>query len=405
MDSRKEIGRRIASARCRRGLSQAVLSGLVGRSESWLSQVERGQRAVDSHTVLNALAEILGLSVDELTARSGGCPSRYRAASCIRQAMMSYDGLSCLIDPRHTEASIESVAWLRHEIRRVNELYQATRYDEAGARLPRLIVAAELGSRHAPAAQREPYQVLRALTYHAATTTLRRVGEAELAWCAADRSLAAAQEAGRPLLAAVSAYRLGHVLIRLRETGKALNLLLDAADALRRTVRGSLPPRIAPVVGALHLAAVTAAATARDHAATADFLKGARRIAEQLGGDRNDFWMAFGMSNVAIHEISAAVEFGDAREAIGKGESLHLDALAAGLVGRRSQVHLDLARAYALQRKDAAAVNMLLEAERLSPELLRYGMRPRELLTQLLKREHRASTPQLRALARRAGVV
>jgi len=50
-------------------------------------------------------------------------------------------------------------------------------------------------------------------------------------------------------------------------------------------------------------------------------------------------------------------------------------------------------------------VNMLLEAERLSPELVRYGGRPRELLTQLLKREHRASTPRLRPLAHRAGIV
>ncbi len=42
-------GQRIARARRRRGLSQAVLAGLVGRSESWLSQVERGKRGVDSH--------------------------------------------------------------------------------------------------------------------------------------------------------------------------------------------------------------------------------------------------------------------------------------------------------------------------------------------------------------------
>ena len=36
---REPAGRRIAWARRRRGLSQAVLAGLVGRSESWLSDV------------------------------------------------------------------------------------------------------------------------------------------------------------------------------------------------------------------------------------------------------------------------------------------------------------------------------------------------------------------------------
>jgi len=41
-------GLRIARARRRRGLSQAVLAGLVGRSESWLSQVGRGSAAAQS---------------------------------------------------------------------------------------------------------------------------------------------------------------------------------------------------------------------------------------------------------------------------------------------------------------------------------------------------------------------
>ncbi len=56
---RETAGQRIARARRRRGLSQAVLAGLVGRSESWLSQVERGKRGVDSHSVLARLAEVL----------------------------------------------------------------------------------------------------------------------------------------------------------------------------------------------------------------------------------------------------------------------------------------------------------------------------------------------------------
>ncbi|GGS79207.1 transcriptional regulator [Planobispora rosea] len=403
MDARKEIGQRIARARRRRGLSQVVLAGLIGRSESWLSQVERGQRPMDSHTVISALAEILGLPVDELTATKTDTMTQYRAASAIRQAMMSYDGLASLINPRHVEGSLESLVWLRHEVRRVNRLYQATHYDDVGRRLPGLIVATELGSRHAPTKHRRAYQTLRSLTYHCTTTTLRRVGEAELAWMAADRSLAAAEEAERPLLVAVSAYRLGYVFVRLREADRALQVVLRAADALNRSSRRA-DPRPLSLLGALHLVAVTATAARYDQAAVRTFLEQARQTAELIGEERNDFWTAFGPANVTIHEISSAVEAGDARQAIRKSEALNPDDLAAGLVGRRAQVHLDLARAYALQRKDAAAVNMLLEAERLSPELVRYGSRPRDLLTQLLKREHRASTPQLRGLATRAGI-
>ena len=60
-------GQRIARARRRRGLSQVALAGLAGRSESWLSQVERGLRPVDSHSVLVSLADILHVDVRELT--------------------------------------------------------------------------------------------------------------------------------------------------------------------------------------------------------------------------------------------------------------------------------------------------------------------------------------------------
>ncbi len=67
-------GQRIARARRRRGLFQAALAGLVGRSESWLSQVERGLRQVDSHDVLMSLAEILHVEVTDLTGDEASDP-------------------------------------------------------------------------------------------------------------------------------------------------------------------------------------------------------------------------------------------------------------------------------------------------------------------------------------------
>jgi hypothetical protein len=108
---------------------------------------------------------------------------------------------------------------------------------------------------------------------------------------------------------------------------------------------------------------------------------------------------------VTIHEVSIAVAFGDPKLALRRSESLDIDRLGPGLLGRRAQVMLDLARAYGQQRKDAAAVNTLLRAEKVSPELVRYDPRTNELLTELVRREHHVSTPELRGLARRAGVV
>ena len=68
-------------------------------------------------------------------------------------------------------------------------------------------------------------------------------------------------------------------------------------------------------------------------------------------------------------------------------------------------VSLDLARGYAMRKQDAAAVNILLAAERQSPQLVRYDARTRDVLMTLIRREHRPSTPELRPLAQRAGVI
>ena len=91
-------GARIARARRRRGLSQSVLAGLVGRSESWLSQVERGKRGVDSYVVLTRMAEVLRVEVEELTGPGGGDGEEgqrvYEPAAEIERAMMGYEAAS-----------------------------------------------------------------------------------------------------------------------------------------------------------------------------------------------------------------------------------------------------------------------------------------------------------------------
>jgi hypothetical protein len=138
----------------------------------------------------------------------------------------------------------------------------------------------------------------------------------------------------------------------------------------------------------LHLAGALAAAAEFDRAAADQSLAAAGRVAEQIGADRNDHWTAFGPTNVRIHQISAAVAFGDANMAVETGEALDLQNLPAGLAGRRSQVSLDLARGYAQQRHDAAAVNMLLDAERAAPQLVRYPRCARLDAPQGTPREH-----------------
>lgn len=398
-------GQRIARARRRRGLSQAALAGLVGRSESWLSQVERGLRPVDSHSVLTSLAEILRVEVAELTGEEATdqLGSRYAAAREIERAMMAYDGLESVISA-DAAGRPPDVARFRLGVERANRAYQAACYDEAGRMLPALIRGVETAVRTYPRRDAIAVRVLRSQVYQTTAMVLSRVGETGLAWTAADRAMTAAEHADSGLLAAVSAFRLAHVFIRRKRATEARDLVSGAASALQRSGSRSDPERLS-VLGGLHLADALASAADFDRAATDRSLIEARQIADRLNEDRNDHWTAFGPTNVRIHEVSSAVAFGDAETAVGAGETLDLQHLPVGLAGRRSQVSLDLARAYAQQRHDAAAVNMLLDAERIAPQLVRYDIATHDLLALLIRREHRASTPQLRPLAHRAGVI
>jgi DNA-binding XRE family transcriptional regulator len=55
----EQFGARVALRRRELGLSQPELGRRIGRSESWVSQIERGVRHIDRVSVLQALAEAL----------------------------------------------------------------------------------------------------------------------------------------------------------------------------------------------------------------------------------------------------------------------------------------------------------------------------------------------------------
>jgi transcriptional regulator with XRE-family HTH domain len=171
-------GRLIARARRRRGLSQAALAGLVGRSESWLSQVERGLRQVDSYNVLTSLAEILRVDVAELTGEAPVDPqmSGYTAAREIERAMMAYDALESVISTDSAERPPD-LERLRLGVQQVNRTYQAARYDEAGRMLPALIRSVEIAARTCPHRDSGAVSVVRAEIYQATTMVLSRVGD------------------------------------------------------------------------------------------------------------------------------------------------------------------------------------------------------------------------------------
>lgn len=411
MPTNGPVGERIAIYRRRRGLSQTVLAGLIGRSVSWLSQVERGTRAVDRMSVLIDLSRALKVDIAELTgqpfalAPNGGLEPEGLAD--IRRVLMRYAELPSAINPSPSTVSAPpDLIQLRSRVETAWRLRQASRYGQLGRQIANLITDAEQATQHYQGDEQRTAFALLAETYQVARAMLRKLGDAHLAWIAADRAVQAGRHADSPLLVAVGARALSQVFTETGQLDAALEISLSSAAALEPWLRqeGNGPEEWS-VWGALLLTAALAAARDNDIGAASDYLRRAARAADQIHGDRNDLWTSFGPTNVAIHGISVAVELGDVPETIRRAEQINTTTLPADLLERRAQVLIDLGRAYVQRRDDAAASAVFRQAEELAAEEVHYSVPVREALREMLKREHRYATPELRPLAQRTGII
>lgn len=296
-----------------------------------------------------------------------------------------------------TDSSGTSIAHTEASIMQVHRLYQLADYD-ASSRLLALVL--QRGTATIPPS-------MTAAAYLAATKLATKLGDSGLAWVSADRCLRFATDAQRPNLVGIAHYQVACALLAAQHVAVAEQTAAIAAEQLASV---ATKPRIRrdealSVQGALVLLLAVIAARRDDGHAAKRHLGEASHLAEQLGRNDNRLWTAFGPTNVAIHELSVQVALGDARRAFQLGETLNTDGLPPVLRGRRSQVHLELARAAVQQGNDSLAVLHLLEAERVATQAMSRNATARNLLTTLLARERKSATLGLRALASRAGMM
>jgi len=396
------IGERIAAYRKRRGISQVALAGLIGRSESWLSQVERGLRGVDRLSVLLDIARVLRVDVESLIGESWRlAPNGGHAPDLLgglRVAMTEYAGLTGQVpDVPRAPATAE----LGQAVAAVHRLYQAADYAAAAQALPDVIRAVDVAAgSHTPTESGEAH-ALRAWAYVAAGKLATKLADADLAWIAADRAAASAELTGSATLKAAAAYQVACAQLR-RDDAEAAERI---AVTTTRPFGGSPDPGLTSATGALWLMAAVTAARRTDRAEAQAHLNAATRLADHLRHDGNHAWTGFGPTNVAIHRVAVAAELGDASDTVRLATAVNTDRLPVGLASRKAQVQLNLAWAQGQRRRDPEAVLHLLEVERTAPQLLQHDVMIHELLRELLRRERRSATPALRNLAVRAGVL
>ncbi len=383
-----------------------ALGKLIGRSESWVSQVERGTRTVDRLSVLAQVADALNIPVSELApdVPQDALSAEYSPYIVeLRQALTGHPALTAVLDEGSPSApSAADIERLTVRAGSVWPLVHASRYAEAAPLLAELIPALEVAGRSLPPGeQRAGLFRTGSMVYQAAAALLAKLGDVESGWIASDRALMAAERAGEPLLVIAAQYRMAHALMNPARLAHARYTAQAAADVLGDRLAGARPEVIS-LWGGLHLVLAIIAAREGSRGKAWEHLDKAAEAAARVGEGRNDFNTEFGPTNVRLHEVSVAVEMGDAGEALDRAARVDESGLSPE---RRARFLIDLARAYGQRRRTAEAVASLLEAETLTPDQVREHPQVRELVADLQHSEGRRASAELKALAHRVGAL
>lgn len=270
--------------------------------------------------------------------------------------------------------------------------FQAVRYRQLAARLPRLIQTATATLDAAPVDGRAPVNAVLAEAYTLATRLAIKLHEQGLAWAMADRTVTAAVASADPATVA-RAHRTAAVLRRSAHHAQAQQLLARAAHQLRADTGLRKPADASLYASMLATAAYTAArADRRDEAWT---------LADEAGGALTGGWAGFGPNDLTLYQAGIARALGDYGQAVDLVLRVRVDLLPTP--ERRARYAEDAALAWIGRGRPVHAYEALREAERIAPQEVRYRPWAHQVTTQLLA-DGRDELPGLRAFATRIGL-
>ena len=401
------IGRRVAHWRSRRRMSQQVFADRLGKSKSWVDKVERGVRRLDKFSVIYEIADVLQLDVQVLMGRDPA--RRPDSLNCIdqveveeiRAALERYDQINAYFNPPAQPPPLTEV---RKAVSHAWQTYQHVRYGMLTRMLPRLLRDTQAADAAYDGDEGREAAHLLGQVYQISSSALRKLGEHELAWLAADRAIAASYRANDDLLAGIATHRIGMALVALGRFRSALEVTVNVANRLAPGRGQEATPERLSVYGTLLLQAAMAAARLGDSATVRDLVTGAEEAAATVGGDYNHYWTSFGPTNVAFYRVATAIEMGEGGRAVETNAAISPADFSAMLPERRAHHLLDLARGLAQIGAIDKAGDTLLDADRLAPAEIRCRPIAHEVVLDVLRRSRGSVSIGIAELAEQMGV-
>jgi transcriptional regulator with XRE-family HTH domain len=401
------IGRRVAYWRNRRRMSQQLFADRLGKSKSWVDKVERGVRRLDRFSVIYEIADVLQLDVQVLLGRdparrpdSVNCVDQVEVSE-IRSALERYDKTTALFTP---PADAPALPELKKAVGHAWLTFQHSKYGVLARMLPRLLRDSQAGAAAYSGDQGRQAAHLLGQVYQIASSTLRKLGEHDLAWLAADRSIMVCHRAEDDLLTGLATTRVANALCALGRFRTALEINVNIASQIAPADGRDATPQRLSVYGLLLLQGAMAAARLGDSATVRDLVGGADEAAKQLDGDDNHYWTNFGPTNVAFHRVAADVEMGEGGRAVETHEQIDPIAFGAMMPERRAHHLLELARGLAQIGDVARASDALIDADRLAPSEIRCRPIAHELVADVLRRTRGAPPVAVAELADQMGL-
>ncbi|MEU5158774.1 helix-turn-helix transcriptional regulator [Streptomyces sp. NPDC020875] len=400
LEEPEEIGRRVRRARLWLGMPQADLAAALGRTQGWVSKVERGQIELDRVGLLNQLAAELHVHPNDLIGRPyNNSPEENRwqiAASAILRELRRYD-LAPVFD-----GTPRSARELWREATRLHRLRDAAQNVAILRVLPDLFREARALAEVSTGREREDAYAIYAVCCKFAHTAAHALGHPELVAMACDRAAWSARLSGDRVLPAVADWMRVWDMWATADWDDALALSDRALDGIQDAYEGGEPLAVR-AWGSVQLRAAVSAARAGRAAEAGDRIELAREAADRLGTvpvhDRHS--LTFSAGNVRIHAINVALELGHHGRALAIDRDTAPDLLAALPGSRRGHHHMDLARAWLWDGNRDKALAQLETAERLAPQLVRNHPVARSTLRSLVCAERMSTREKLRLMSNR----
>jgi transcriptional regulator with XRE-family HTH domain len=366
-------------------VSQEVLAGLVGKTAEWLHKVENNRAELDRLLVIRTIASELDVSLGDLI----GEPSLFewsedsgrQTIPALRAALRDYRHLTPAV-MAFTDDKAPPLTDLERDVADLWNVYQRSQYGTLARRLPYLIHDCRTATWVYDGGDAQRAHALTAYIHQVATLFLTKLGEADLAWIAASRGLAAANTNNGHVVIGSLGRAAAHALVSIGGYAQARGLASTTAQYVEpRMSRPS--PQLLSVYGSLHLVCALAAARDNDRTSADTHLAEAEASAQRLGVAANHVWSTFGPMNVKIHQVCVAMERGDVQRAIDIAPSLDTSALPVELRVRHA---IETARAYTRWNRIDEALDALLTAERVGSDQVRYHRLSRMIVRRIASR-------------------